>query len=162
VRPSSGLLLVLDIAADDFGHVGVLLLGLLDEGGIVEALVIELDVLLALDRLARGLLLALRLGIGLFKGDELGLRGLRDHGFDLAHRSAGRLRPAATWRHHDGLEHRPAFRADDGAVIEVVKLGATMRAQALRTELRLCHGYAILKESLKSGSPLGVSRRLCQ
>src|ERR1700730_16146916 len=51
-RAASGLLLVLDVA-DDVGHVVLAFLGLLDEGGIVQALV-DLDVLVlplgALDR----------------------------------------------------------------------------------------------------------------
>src|ERR1700694_359976 len=49
----SGLFLVLDVAPDNLGHVGILLFGLLDEGGIVEGLVIELHVLVARRRVAR-------------------------------------------------------------------------------------------------------------
>ena len=134
-------------------NVGILLFGLLDEGGIVEGLVIEFHVVVARGRVARGLLLALRLGIGVFQRDEFGLLGFRHHGFDFAHGGACGLRPSAR-RHHHGFEHRPAFRAGDGAVIKVVELGAAMRTQALRTELRLCHGFAILKGSLKAVLPL--------
>jgi hypothetical protein len=35
-------------------------------------------------------------------------------------------------------------------MIEVVKSGAAMGAQALCTEIRLCHGFGILKGSMKN------------
>jgi hypothetical protein len=42
----SSLVLVLDVAADDLRDVGIFFFLLLDEGGIVEALVVDLDILI--------------------------------------------------------------------------------------------------------------------
>src|SRR5215472_5502653 len=78
----SRFLLVLDVA-DDIGHVLVAFLLLLDEGGVVHLLVLELDlVLAALGRPFRRLL-ALGLGVRLLQRDEFGLLGLRRLGFLL-------------------------------------------------------------------------------
>src|SRR5437588_3078898 len=73
-RPAfSSLLLGLDVAANDLGDVGVLFLGLLDEGGVVLLAAFHLDVLDVLDPLGGRLLgAALGLGIGLLERDELG------------------------------------------------------------------------------------------
>src|SRR5215472_15977938 len=72
----SSFLLVLHVA-DDIGHVLVAFLLLLDEGGVVHGLVLELDVLVAaLDRLAFRLL-TLGLRIRLLERDELSLLALR-------------------------------------------------------------------------------------
>ena len=61
---TSSLLLVVDVA-DDVGDVLVAFLLLFNEGGVVQTLVFELDLILgAFDRLAIGGLLALSLGIG--------------------------------------------------------------------------------------------------
>src|ERR1051326_3850863 len=88
-RPTAGfssLLLVLDIAADDLADVGVLFLGLLDEGGVVLVAALHLDVLDVLDPFGRRFLgAALGLGIGLLERNELGLLRLR-------HIRLGRLR----------------------------------------------------------------------
>src|SRR5258705_11717482 len=61
--PVSGLLLVLDVP-NDVGDVVVALLLLLDEGGVVQGLVLELDLVLGpLDRLAIRRLFALGLRV---------------------------------------------------------------------------------------------------
>src|ERR1043166_6777340 len=74
----SSLLLVLDVAADDLGDVGVLFLGLLDEGVVVLVAALHLDVLDVLASLGGRLLGAtLDLGIGLLERHELGLVRLR-------------------------------------------------------------------------------------
>src|SRR5262245_30117209 len=80
-RRLSLLFLVLDVP-DDVGDVLVALLLLLDEGGVVHRLVLELDLLFAaLGRLAFVLvgLLALRLRVGLLERNEFGLLCLRRH-----------------------------------------------------------------------------------
>ena len=129
--------------ADSFiGDIGILLLGLLDEGGVVEGLVVEGDILIAFGRRVAGFLLALRLRVGLFQGNEFGVPGLGHHRFDRA-RDGPRFRSGARGD-DDRLEHRSAFRTDDRGVIEIVEPGAAMGTQTLRTELRLCHGCAIL------------------
>ena len=63
----SSLFLDIDIAADDFGHIGVFFLGFSDERGIVEALVFGLDLILCFGRPA-WLLLTLRFRVGIFQG----------------------------------------------------------------------------------------------
>src|SRR5882724_2101953 len=63
-RTPSSLLLVLDVAADDVGDIVVLFFLGHDEGGIVDRFV--LDVVLARDLLA-----ALRLRVGIFQRDQL-------------------------------------------------------------------------------------------
>src|SRR5215475_11913471 len=153
-RSISSLVLVLDVAADDLGNIGVFFFLLLDERRIVEALVVDLDVLLlGLGSLAgRGLLgSALRFGVGLLEGHEFSVLGLwkfGSFGFSIWGRcrssssSAGRRRrigPRARW--HDGdLECRPALRADDRGLAEIVEFCPATSAEALRTELRFCHG----------------------
>src|SRR5258705_13601241 len=73
----SGLLLVVDVP-DDIGDVLVSLLLLLDEGRVVHALVLDLDVVLGpLDRLALAGLLALGFGVRFLERNELGLGRLR-------------------------------------------------------------------------------------
>jgi winged helix-turn-helix protein len=79
--------LLLDVAADNLGDVGVFFLALFDEGGIVEALVIGLDLILRFGRLT-WLLLALRFRVGISQGDELVLLGFSHNRLDLAHRRA--------------------------------------------------------------------------
>jgi hypothetical protein len=79
----SGPFLDLRVAADDLGHIGVLFL--FDEGGIVEALVIDFDFILRFGCPAR-FLLALR--FRMFLGDELSLLGFSHNRLDLAHRGA--------------------------------------------------------------------------
>src|SRR5580704_3532641 len=80
-RQSSALsfLLVLDVAADDVGDIGVLFFLLLDERGIVEGLV-HLDFFLGFRAIGR-LLRAGSLGVGLFERDELGILRFRHRHF---------------------------------------------------------------------------------
>src|SRR5262245_6991893 len=117
-RRSSRLLFVLDVA-DDVGHVLVAFLLLLDEGGIVHALIVlDLDlVVAAFGRLAIAGLLALALGIRLLERDELGVGGLRCHRrFFLGGGcgGAGRYRLGSSACAGGGeLQRRMAFRADD-------------------------------------------------
>src|SRR5262249_22331009 len=112
-RPArSGLLLVLAAATDDVADIIVALLGLFDEGGIVEASV-PLAALPALGSLAFGGRLlggALRPGTGLLEGAEFGLLRLGSPGGLRHDRSPGGRRLGPRPRRHR-LEHRPAFRA---------------------------------------------------
>src|ERR1700688_2450352 len=74
-RTKSSLLFLLDPCADDVGHVGIAFVLLFDEGGIIKALV-RLDLFFT-RRGAVGWLLALLLGLGIFKRDEFGVCRLR-------------------------------------------------------------------------------------
>src|SRR6516162_2376212 len=77
LKPASRLLLVVAVP-NDVGDVLVALLLLVDEGGVVHALVFDLDLFLgALGRLAFGRLLALGLRVRFLERDEFGLGGLR-------------------------------------------------------------------------------------
>jgi len=74
IRPSmpvatgpSGLLLVILALADDVGDVIVRLFRLLDEGGIVDRLVVDFDIVVAGDRVVARNLLPLRLGVGILE-----------------------------------------------------------------------------------------------
>src|SRR5436190_18272508 len=76
-------LLLLFALADDVGDILVALFLLLDQRGVVEAL-IDLDIVFrALGPLGAGLL-ALRLGVGILERDEFGVRRLRRHGLLFA------------------------------------------------------------------------------
>src|SRR5262249_59321054 len=86
LKPASRFLLVVAVP-DDVGDVLVALLLLLDEGGVVHALVFDLDLLLgALGRLALRRLLALGLCVRFLERDEFGLGGLRRHHLFLRRR----------------------------------------------------------------------------
>src|SRR5262249_18428953 len=79
LEPASRFLLVVAVP-DDVGDVLVALLLLLDEGGVVHALVFDLHLFLGtLGRLAFGGLLALGLCVRFLERDEFGLGGLRRH-----------------------------------------------------------------------------------
>src|SRR6516165_6839494 len=151
LEPASRFLLVV-AAPDDVGDVLVAFLLLLDEGGVVHALVFDLHLFLgALGRLAFGRLLALGLRVRFLKRDEFGLRGLRRHHlfFRRRRRSAGsgdglRSRPRVHRRDlHDGL----AFRADDRILAEIVEFRAAIAAEALGAELGFRHGSGSLSGS---------------
>jgi hypothetical protein len=147
----SSLFLDIEIAADDFGHIGVFFLGFSNERGIVEALVIGLDLILCLGRPA-WLLLALRFRVGIFQGDELVLPGFSHNRLDLAHRRAPSL-GAQSRTHLHGLEDRAAFRADDWGLIEILKLRTAIGAQTLRSKLRFRHGFQILESAAEVAFP---------
>src|SRR5215813_11084241 len=101
-RSVSRLFVILTLA-DDIGDVVVGLFLLLDEGGIVQAL-IDLDVVLGpFGRLSA--LLALRLGVSILERHELSLLGLRHNGLFLtSSRRASwfRTRPGRQRRHRHG------------------------------------------------------------
>src|SRR6266478_4645975 len=150
-EPASRFLLVVAVP-DDVGDVLVALLLLLDEGGVVDALVFDLDLFLAaLGRLALGRLLALGLRVRFLERDEFGLRGLRRHHlfFRRRRRSAGsghglRSRPRVHRRDlHDGV----AFRADDRIFAEIAEFRAAIAAEALGAELGFRHGSGSLSGS---------------
>src|SRR5712691_7815844 len=151
-RPRSGLLLVLDVA-DDVGDVLVAFLLLLDEGSVVHALVLELDLFLgALGCLALGRLLALGLRVSLLERNELGLGGLRRHHLFLrrGRRGAcrgGGLRPCPRRRHRRQRHHGVALRADDRVLVQVVEFRAAIAAEALGAELGFRHGPGSLSGS---------------
>src|SRR5689334_17521013 len=145
---TSSLFLVLDVAADDLGDVGVLFLGLLDEGRIVLGALHLLD----LDVLdlgpVRRLLGAFGFRVGLLERDEFGLLRLRELRLrrlrgGRARRGSGRVRTAARRHDHD-LIHRAALRTGDRVLVQVVELGAATGAETLSTELWLCHGAVFL------------------
>src|ERR1700674_113974 len=140
---ASGLLLVLDVT-DDVGHVVLGFLGLLDEGGIVQALV-DLDVLVlplgALDR--RRSLAARALDIGLLEGNEFGLGRFGDDGLLGRHRRPRGFMPGARYGRRRRLEHGAAFRANDRVLAEVVKLCAAIAAGALGAKLGFSHGQSL-------------------
>src|SRR5262252_1164337 len=151
LKPASRFLLVVAVP-DDVGDVLVALLLLLDEGGVVHALVFDLHLFLgALGRLAFGGLLALGLRVRFLERDEFGLRGLRRHHlfFRRRRRSAGsghglRSRPRVHRRDlHDGV----AFRADDRILAEIVEFRAAIAAEALGAELGFRHGSGSLSGS---------------
>jgi len=50
--PLSSLFVALDVTPDNLGCIGTLLLGLFDEGGAVDPLAVELDILLSIGRVA--------------------------------------------------------------------------------------------------------------
>ena len=62
---------------------------LLDERGIVDGLVIDLDVVVVRDRVGVGDLLALRLGVGVLERNEFGVLRLRHHRLFLDRRGGG-------------------------------------------------------------------------
>src|SRR5262245_42171690 len=112
------LLLVLDVP-DDVGDVLVALLLLLDEGGVVHGLVLELALLLgALGRVALGGLLALGLGVGFLERDELGIRRLRRYHLLLRSHGPRRLLRTPARADRRQLHHRVALRADDRVLAE--------------------------------------------
>src|SRR4029077_12967768 len=148
--PRSGFLLVVDVA-DNVGDVLVALLLLLDEGGVVHALVFKLHILFAaLFRLAFRRLLALRLGIRLFQGDEFSLGGLRRRHLFFSRRGGSgngrgfRPRPRGD---RGKLHDRVAFRADDRILVEIVKFRGAVGAEALSAELGFRHGSGSLSGS---------------
>ena len=65
----SSLLAGLEITPNDLGHIGIL--GLFDEGGIVDPLVVEFNILLLFVNVARRLLLALRFRVGILRRGEI-------------------------------------------------------------------------------------------
>src|SRR5262249_32896974 len=149
-EPASRFLLVVAVP-DDIGDVLVALLLLLDEGGVVHALVFDLHLFLGtLGRLALGGLLALGLGVRFLERDEFGLGGLRRHHLFFRRRRGGgvgsgrglRSRPRVDRRElHDGV----AFRADDGILAEIVEFRAAIAAEALGAELGFRHGSGFLE-----------------
>ena len=62
---------------------------LLDEGGVVDRLVVDLDIVVAGDRVIVRDLLALRLGVGLLERNEFGVLRLRHHRLFLDRRCGG-------------------------------------------------------------------------
>src|SRR5262249_38871291 len=137
------------------GDVLVALLLLLDEGGVVHALVFDLHLFLgalALARLALGRLLALGLRVRFLERDEFGVRGLRRHHlfFRRRRRSVGsgghglRSRPRV---HRRDLQDGVAFRADDRVLAEIVEFCAAIAAEALGAELGFRHGSGSLSGS---------------
>src|SRR5258707_6202707 len=146
---TSSLFLVLDVAADDLGDVGVLFLGLLDEGRVVLGALHFLD----LDVLdlgpVRRLLGAFGLGIGLLERHEFGFLRFRKLRLDRlrggrARRGGGSgVRTAARRYDHD-LIHRAAFRTGDPVLVQVVELGAATGAETSCTELLPCHSSVLL------------------
>src|SRR5215813_11148489 len=147
-RSVSRLFVILTLA-DDIGDVIVGLFLLLDEGGIVHAL-IDLDIVLAPFGHFRALL-ALRLGVSILERHKLSVLGLRHHGLFLTrrHGTAGRrfrTRPGRQRRHrHGGV----AFRADDRVLAQVVELRTAVATEALGAELGFRHGPVSLGRSLK-------------
>src|SRR6185312_5657277 len=138
-RAISSLLFVFDIATDDPADVGVLFLGLLDEGRVVVVIALHLLDLDVVTRLVGWLLGALGLRIRLLERDEFGLLRLR--GLRLGRRGARRGCVRAAARRDDSdLVDRAALRAGDRILVEVVELCAATGAEALSTELWLCHG----------------------
>src|SRR5262245_52397175 len=147
--PSLRLLLVLAVP-DDIAHVLVALFLLLDEGGIVHALVLELHPLLgALGRLAFGLLLALSFGIRLLERDEFSLGGLRRHHLFFRRGRDGRSVRTCAGSDRRKLHSGLALRADDRILVEVVELGAAIGAQTFGAELGFRHGSGFLGSGLK-------------
>ena len=71
---------------------------LLDEGGIVHRLVVDLDIVVARDRLVAGDLLALRLGVGVLERNEFGVLRLRHHRLGFLDRRGGGARAAGSGR----------------------------------------------------------------
>ncbi len=163
---SSAFLLVVDVA-DDVGHVFVAFLGLLDEGGIVHALIVfELDLVLGAFRgLALARLLALRLRVGLFERHEFGLGGLRRHHLFLG-RCCGGCGAASGVRapgtDSGKLQNRLALRADDRVLVQVVELRPAIGAEALGAELGFSHGRVPWAQAKKRGASLGELRCRCQ
>src|SRR5262249_26717502 len=150
--PISGFLLVVAVA-DNVGDVLVPLLLLLDEGGVVHALVFELHILFAtLRRFAFRRLLTLRLGIRLFERDEFSLGGLRRHHLFFSRGGgigSGRgFGPRARGDRRE-LHDRVALRADDRILVEVVKFRGAVGAEALGAELGFRHGSGSLGSKLR-------------
>jgi hypothetical protein len=96
------------------------------------------------------------LGVGIC-ARRIRLLGFRHHRFDL--RTGARRPLERSAGTHPSLNTAPHFGQ---VIVTEVKLRTAMGAQALHTKLWLCHGFAILGYLVESGSPLGVSRRLCQ
>src|SRR5262245_3007501 len=152
--PTSAFLLVVDVA-DDVGDVLVALLLLLDEGGVVHALVFELDLLFLgpLGRLGLARLLALGLRVRLLERHELGVGDLRCHHlFFRRGRRRGsacgrrRVRPRAR-AHRDDLHDRVTFRANDRILAEIVEFRAAIGAETFGAELGFRHGPGSLSGS---------------
>src|SRR5262245_5976575 len=152
-RPASAFLLVVDVA-DDVGDVLVALLLLLDEGGVVHALVFfDLDLLLGpLGRLGLIRLLALGLRVRLLERHELGVGDLRCHhlffrcGRGRRARCRRRVRPR-TRTHRGKLHDGVAFRANDRVLAEIVEFRAAIRAETFGAELGFRHGPGSLSGS---------------
>src|SRR6516165_8929469 len=136
-------LLVLDVAADNVGDVGVLFFLFFDEGRIVEALV-HLDVLfdIGLGGLDRTLG-ALCLGLGILERDELGLlrRWGRDFlGGSICARCGGRLLGARARRRHLNGNDLAGIGRDHRILVEVVEFASGIGADALGAKFRFGHG----------------------
>src|SRR6266536_6546398 len=148
---ASGLLLVVHVS-DNVGDVLVAFLLLLDEGGVVQARVLEFYLFLgfflgflgASDHIAIGGHLALGFRVRFLERHEFGICDFRRHyfffscGLDCARRGGGIGTRVCAPR--GKLQGGIAFRANDRVLIEIVKSRAATAAVALSTELGFHHG----------------------
>src|SRR5690606_4314152 len=136
-QAGSGLAVVLELLADDVGHVAGLLF-LLFEEGIVLAVVRHFDIVAVIDiHFAGGRLLAAGLRVRLLERNDFGARH-RQIGFLGSRRGlCGPRRGRARGGGH-GIDG-PAFRTDNRRAAEVVKLGAAIAANSLGAKVRLRH-----------------------
>ena len=138
--------------ADDVGDVLVALFLLLDEGGIVDGLVL-ISMSSSPSRSPR----ARRSSCLAPRHPPPRAKRIRPPASPASPplparpaRRAGRrrLRPRARGNRRE-LHHRVAFRADDRVLAEVVEFRAAIRAKALGAELGFCHGPGSLRAGLK-------------
>src|ERR1700722_5235836 len=164
-------LLVLDVAANDVGDIGVFFFLLLDEGGIVESL-IHLDLFFdiglgGLDRSFR----PLRLGFGVFERDEFGLLRLGRDDF-LGRSGSGRAgcgHRRRLWARARGRQlHRhdlAGIGRDHGILVEIVEFASGFGTDAFGAKFRFAHGGnpSIWVLHLASrGAPVNSGLRLSQ
>ena len=140
----SGFFVGSDIAVDEVGDVVVILLFLFQEWVVRRLFGVLLDIDVVDDRLG-GLLLARldfveRHDLHASRRRELGLLFL---GFGGWPRARGRA-----------LKHGPAFRADDGILVEIKEFGAAILALALGSEFGFghCDQFPVVEAGVQEGS----------
>jgi hypothetical protein len=119
------------VVSDDLSYVGVF--PLLDKSCVVEALVIARDFVLSFRSLVHFLT------SNIFRRDECGLLTFSRRLNFGGRRGAGTYTRTYLRR----LERLIALGADHWRLMEVVKFGATMEADTLRTKFWLCHDFEV-------------------
>ena len=130
----SGFLVGGDIAIDEVGDVVVLLLFFFKEGiirGVLLGVLLDIDVVD--HRLGGGLLLA---RLDLVERHDLHAGGRRNLGLLFFFSLGGWPRP----RRGRDLEYGPAFRADNGILVEIKEFGAAVLALMFGSEFGLGQG----------------------
>ena len=140
------------------GDVGVFLLGFLDEGGVVEALV-HLDLLLDVGNLFAADPFFFPCASASASSSEMNSASwVSGSSASCGNGARGRLGTAPALRDRRDFVHRAAFRAGDRIVVKIVELCAARGAEAFRAELGFRHGRKSLRQVEKRTSPWRLAR----